>query len=57
MSLAKTVDVLIVGAGPTGLTLAYQLRRLGASFRIIDKSPARPLLRRPSACNTACRRC
>lgn len=40
MSLAKTVDVLIVGAGPTGLTLAYQLRRLGASFRIIDKSPA-----------------
>ena len=40
MNLAKTVDVLIVGAGPTGLTLAYQLRRLGVSFRIIDKSPA-----------------
>jgi 2-polyprenyl-6-methoxyphenol hydroxylase-like FAD-dependent oxidoreductase len=40
MNLTKTVDVLIVGAGPTGLTLAYQLRRLGVSFRIIDKSPA-----------------
>ncbi|MDP9479272.1 MAG: FAD-dependent monooxygenase [Actinomycetota bacterium] len=33
------VDVLVVGAGPTGLTLAYSLRRLGVSFRIVDKSP------------------
>ncbi len=40
MNLTKTDDVLIVGAGPTGLTLAYQLRRLGVSFRIIDKSSA-----------------
>lgn len=31
--------MLIVGAGPTGLTLAYALRRLGVSFRIVDKSP------------------
>ncbi|MBL0941536.1 MAG: FAD-dependent monooxygenase, partial [Alphaproteobacteria bacterium] len=30
-------DVLIVGAGPTGLMLACQLSRLGVSFRIIDK--------------------
>ncbi len=30
------IDVLIVGAGPTGLALAYQLRRLGLSFRIIE---------------------
>jgi len=35
---AKTIDVLIVGAGPTGLTLACQLRRLGVDFRIIDKN-------------------
>ena len=30
-------DVLIVGAGPTGLMLACQLQRFGISFRIIDK--------------------
>jgi 2-polyprenyl-6-methoxyphenol hydroxylase-like FAD-dependent oxidoreductase len=35
---ANTIDVLIVGAGPTGLTLACQLRRLGVDFRIIDKN-------------------
>jgi 2-polyprenyl-6-methoxyphenol hydroxylase-like FAD-dependent oxidoreductase len=40
MSQATTIDVLIVGAGPTGLALAYQLRRLGVSFRIVDKNPA-----------------
>lgn len=40
MNRARKVDVLIVGAGPTGLTLAFQLRRLGVSFRIIEKSPA-----------------
>lgn len=39
MNRAKKIDVLIVGAGPTGLTLAYQLRRLGVSFRIIEKNP------------------
>ena len=31
------VDVLIVGAGPTGLALAAQLARFGVSFRIVDK--------------------
>jgi 2-polyprenyl-6-methoxyphenol hydroxylase-like FAD-dependent oxidoreductase len=35
---ANPIDVLIVGAGPTGLTLACQLRRLGVDFRIIDKN-------------------
>jgi 2-polyprenyl-6-methoxyphenol hydroxylase-like FAD-dependent oxidoreductase len=32
------VPVLIVGAGPTGLALAAQLRWLGARFRIVDRS-------------------
>ncbi|HYJ90589.1 MAG TPA: FAD-dependent monooxygenase, partial [Pyrinomonadaceae bacterium] len=30
-------DVLIVGAGPTGLALAVQLIRFGIDFVIIDK--------------------
>ncbi|MBV8167512.1 MAG: FAD-dependent monooxygenase, partial [Alphaproteobacteria bacterium] len=34
-------DVLIVGAGPTGLALAAELARHGASFRLIDSAPAR----------------
>ncbi len=38
MKTTKTIDVLIVGAGPTGLALAYQLRKLGVSFRIIEKN-------------------
>jgi len=31
------IDVLIVGAGPTGLALAAQLERFGVRFRIIDR--------------------
>ena len=31
-------DVLIVGAGPTGLVLALWLSRLGIKARIIDKT-------------------
>ncbi|WEH41366.1 FAD-dependent monooxygenase [Streptomyces sp. AM 2-1-1] len=37
-----TTDVLIVGAGPTGLTLACDLARRGIAVRIIDKSAAPP---------------
>jgi 2-polyprenyl-6-methoxyphenol hydroxylase-like FAD-dependent oxidoreductase len=37
----QRLDVLIVGAGPTGLTLAAQLQALGASFRIVDRQPDR----------------
>ncbi|MFJ4825200.1 FAD-dependent oxidoreductase [Streptomyces bacillaris] len=35
-------DVLIVGAGPTGLTLAVDLARRGRAVRIVDRSPAHP---------------
>ena len=35
--MTESLDVLIVGAGPTGLTLAAQLQRYGLRFRIIDK--------------------
>ena len=35
MTMSNT-QVLIVGAGPTGLTLALWLTRLGAGVRIID---------------------
>lgn len=36
------VDVLIVGAGPTGLALAAQLAAFGTSFRIIDRRQQQP---------------
>jgi 2-polyprenyl-6-methoxyphenol hydroxylase-like FAD-dependent oxidoreductase len=32
-------DVLVVGAGPTGLVLALVLRRLGVAVRIVDRAP------------------
>lgn len=34
----NTPTVLIVGAGPVGLTLAIQLQRLGVSYRLIEKN-------------------
>ncbi len=34
-------DVLIVGAGPVGLTMAIELARYGVKVRIIDKAAAR----------------
>ena len=33
------VDVLVVGAGPTGLTLACDLRRRGLAVRVVERSP------------------
>jgi 2-polyprenyl-6-methoxyphenol hydroxylase-like FAD-dependent oxidoreductase len=32
--------ILVVGAGPVGLTLACELARRGTSFRLIDRAPA-----------------
>src|ERR1700737_3562367 len=37
-SSIRNTDVLIVGAGPTGLVLALWLMRLGVRVRIIDKT-------------------
>lgn len=34
----KRCDVLIIGAGPTGLVLALWLSKLGIRVRIIDKT-------------------
>ncbi len=35
--MAETTDVLIIGAGPTGLTMANVLVRSGVNVRILDK--------------------
>ncbi|KDN75624.1 monooxygenase [Streptomyces olindensis] len=39
--MTAPLDVLVVGAGPTGLALATQLRAYETRFRIIDRSPDR----------------
>jgi 2-polyprenyl-6-methoxyphenol hydroxylase-like FAD-dependent oxidoreductase len=36
---AEPVEVLIVGAGPTGLTMAAQLAAFGTGVRLIDRQP------------------
>ncbi|MFI5760937.1 FAD-dependent monooxygenase [Streptomyces sp. NPDC051563] len=41
MAHTPTTDVLIVGAGPVGLSAAAELRRHGASCRLVDRLPAR----------------
>jgi 2-polyprenyl-6-methoxyphenol hydroxylase-like FAD-dependent oxidoreductase len=41
-SAAEGADVLVVGAGPTGLTLAIELARHGIPFRLIDREPVAP---------------
>ncbi|NDH85938.1 FAD-dependent oxidoreductase, partial [bacterium] len=37
MSEIAKVDVLVVGAGPTGLLLASELARRGVGVRLIEK--------------------
>lgn len=39
--MTAPLDVLVVGAGPTGLALATQLRAYATPFRIVDRSPDR----------------
>ncbi|HEY6122314.1 MAG TPA: FAD-dependent monooxygenase [Pyrinomonadaceae bacterium] len=39
MQQTSNTDVIIIGAGPTGLALACQLIRYGVDFVIIDKKP------------------
>src|SRR2546428_4973597 len=38
--MSRPLDVLVVGAGPTGLTMACELRRYGLSCRIVDQADA-----------------
>jgi 2-polyprenyl-6-methoxyphenol hydroxylase-like FAD-dependent oxidoreductase len=39
MALAETRPVLIVGAGPTGMTAAMELARFGIPVRLVEKAP------------------
>src|SRR3989441_12841476 len=38
--MSRPLDVLVVGAGPTGLTMDCVLRRYGLSCRIVDQADA-----------------
>src|SRR3989454_12042465 len=38
--MSRPLDVLVVGAGPTGITMACEMRRYGLSCRIVDQADA-----------------
>src|SRR5580693_4767377 len=42
MPAMTQTDVLVVGAGPTGLTLACDLARRGVAVTIVDRAPEFP---------------
>ena len=46
-------DVIIVGAGPTGLSLACQLIRYGIDFVVVEKNETVTGFRKTSACRRA----
>ena len=46
-----TTDVIIVGAGPVGLTLAIDLGRRGVRCVLIEKKPAPEFLPKMERCN------
>lgn len=52
--LVTTTDVLVVGAGPTGLTLAVELARRGVGAVVVDKRPG-PNLHADKAIGVHCR--
>jgi 2-polyprenyl-6-methoxyphenol hydroxylase-like FAD-dependent oxidoreductase len=45
----QSTPVLVVGAGPAGLTLAIELLRRGVACRVIDRLPAPALMSRATA--------
>ncbi|MFY0581139.1 FAD-dependent monooxygenase [Cystobacter fuscus] len=57
MAHQGTVQVLIVGAGPTGLTLACDLSRRGVACRVIDKVATPFAGSRGKGCSRAAWRC
>lgn len=51
MMRVSSTDVLVVGAGPVGLTLANDLGRRGVRCTLIDKRPAPDFLPKMERCN------
>jgi 2-polyprenyl-6-methoxyphenol hydroxylase-like FAD-dependent oxidoreductase len=54
--MTSRLQVLIVGAGPIGLTLACHLKRLGLSVRVIEKRPGPSVHSKRSVSSTASQR-
>ena len=53
MTTTTNTDVLVAGAGPTGLVLACELLRRGISSRVIDRDPAYPTSTGDTRCSHA----